>query len=693
MYKKIGNGAKGYTGRQGRLSGKIYLFLKNIYLKAYVLMLPSLIRTGMNRVFAGSGTLGFKGGVFNPGSLSHDNGIIALAKAQERHWLESVRQENINSDFMKGEPLLFHFDRDIRLLKTEKIEGRVGFPETQNVEIEDLRMFKFNDTVFVNHSMCHVLPRGDYDKCEQVLSTLNTQENSICYLGQPKLDISIRPIEKNWAYFEHSGELYLLYSFSPYILLKAVNWPKLDFKTVVKADGISDWCMGRAFRNTGISLSANPIPYDDKYFLTVVHRYFWVDGERVYFHWAVLIDRQTLLPAKISSRPVYKGGRCKGMMPGIIYTSSVILRDGHLVFFNGEGDSYCSYARIGKKALDRTFVDIKWERSRPARPAVSDMRPPEQVRGLVSVIMPLFNAERYMREAVESVLQQSYPSVELILVDDGSTDNSRNIAESLAKEHPGRITILRQEHKGPYPARNLALKRAKGEYIAFLDADDWWGKDCLRKLCDAIAASNADLVYCGWQNIGRSKLESQPHIPPKYESGDIVGSFLKVCPWPIHAALLRKTLVEKIGGFSERYFSSMDYDLWLRAIAASRNIVLVPEVMAFYRWHDMKQISQDSCKQSLNAWMVRRDFARDNPDLVRHLGKRRSKELIDGSLLEEGYKAYWKRDVISARKLFQKALITGCWGLKDLKYIIPSLLPEKAYRSFIRALDRARSAK
>lgn len=307
--------------------------------------------------------------------------------------------------------------------------------------------------------------------------------------------------------------------------------------------------------------------------------------------------------------------------------------------------------------------------------------------GLISIIMPCFNAEKYLDEAIDSVMQQTYANLELIVVDDGSTDHSGEIINNMAKEYVGKIKTLWQEHKGPYSARNLALSQARGEYIAFLDADDYWHGDALQRLYAAIISARADLAYCGWQNIGKKESESHPYIPPKYEAQDMAVSFLKGCPWPIHAALMRRKLINDMGGVSERYPTAMDYDLWLRLTAFTKNIVLVPEALAFYRWHNATQISSTRWRQAIDAWRVRKDFALSNPELLSHLSNEEIHKLINDPVLSDGYKSYWKRDLISACHLFRKALFIGLWKIKDLKYLLPSLLPEKVYCFLIKLAD------
>jgi len=299
---------------------------------------------------------------------------------------------------------------------------------------------------------------------------------------------------------------------------------------------------------------------------------------------------------------------------------------------------------------------------------------PEQGVPLISVIMPCYNAATYLQEAVASVFKQSIKGVELIVIDDGSTDESLQLLSTLQASH-SQLTVLQQENSGPYPARNRGLKAARGQYIAFLDADDYWAEDCLEKLYAGLKASGADLSYCGWQNIMEAGENGTPHVPPAYEKEDMFQHFLQGCPWPIHAALVKRELVDQAGGFSTRCFSSMDYDFWLRLSALSQNIVRVPEVLAFYRWHDQGQISATKWRQVLDAWSVRKEFIAANPSLVAHLSADTLNGLINEPLTRQAYEAFWKRDLVSAQKLFRVILKEGLWERNDLKYIIPSLLP------------------
>lgn len=127
-------------------------------------------------------------------------------------------------------------------------------------------------------------------------------------------------------------------------------------------------------------------------------------------------------------------------------------------------------------------------------------------RPLVSVVMPCYNAAPYLEEAVGSALNQTYGNVELILVDDGSMDGSADLAARLATTYPGRLLLAHANRLGPYPARNQALRLIRGDLVAFLDADDWWDARALEKLYLAMISAQADIAYCGWQNVGRGSI-------------------------------------------------------------------------------------------------------------------------------------------------------------------------------------------
>jgi len=308
---------------------------------------------------------------------------------------------------------------------------------------------------------------------------------------------------------------------------------------------------------------------------------------------------------------------------------------------------------------------------------------------LVSVVMPCFNAEPYLEQAMRSVMDQTLRAVELIVIDDGSTDRSPQIVSRLRAEFGDRIVHATQANAGPYAARNHGLRLARGSFVAYLDSDDWWSPDCLEKLHAALLAdARAALAYCGWQNIGLEGGRGAPYVPPDYELEDKATRFLRAAaPWPIHGALVRRSVIDDVGGFDLDLPTCMDYDLWLR-IAVARPIRLVPEVLAFYRHHQSGQITSTQWRQARNSWLVKRKFVRQHPQLVRHLSHAQLRDLIDGGLLRRGYDNFWRRDLESAQRIFRMSLVKGGWRAKDLVYLLPALMPPALFRKVVLSRDR-----
>ncbi len=310
---------------------------------------------------------------------------------------------------------------------------------------------------------------------------------------------------------------------------------------------------------------------------------------------------------------------------------------------------------------------------------------------LISVVMPCYDARPYLAESIGSVLGQSYSNVELIVVDDGSTDGSIDEANRLAAVSAGRVKLYRQSRMGPFSARNLALRHATGELIAFLDADDFWRQDFLERMYAALAGSAADLVYCGWQNVGEGAPGVEPYVPPEYEAGDLAAAFLRNCPWPIHAALSRRPVIDAVGGFSERRFSAMDYDLWLRILGQTQRLKRVPEVMAFYRWHSGGQISSVKWRQVLDALDAQTTFIRNNPRLVEALAPEQIFELTEGRILRQAYRAVWGRDLESAHRLFRHVAVARTFKRRDMQHVAAAMLPISIYKRLVGGLDRRQS--
>ena len=308
----------------------------------------------------------------------------------------------------------------------------------------------------------------------------------------------------------------------------------------------------------------------------------------------------------------------------------------------------------------------------------------------ISVIMPCYNESTRIAESVRSVFNQTFSSLELIVVDDGSKDDSLEVLEGLSREYEN-LLYISQPNKGAGPARNRGLKEARGQYIAFLDADDSWHPECLDKLHANLESSpDAVLTYCGWQNKGLAEKMCKPFVPPDYEQPDKIETLLRGCRWPIHAALTRRSAIDISGGFDEQWTSCMDYDLWLH-IASFNKIVRVPEVLAYYHHHSGEQITKNRLRIARNHSNIQRHFLAQYPEIRKSLGRRKSREIVEGELLQRGYQSYWQRDLATAHTLFRQVFSHLYFSPKDLRYLLPALLPFQIYETLILKRDNEHS--
>ena len=132
----------------------------------------------------------------------------------------------------------------------------------------------------------------------------------------------------------------------------------------------------------------------------------------------------------------------------------------------------------------------------------------------ISIIMPVYNAEKYLDESISSVLLQAYSSWELIIVDDGSTDSSGIICDSFSEKHPSQIKVIHKENEGQFLSRKCGVENASGDYIGFLDADDILDKDYMKDLSEALAANNYPDVICfGFSRFNENGITKQYNLP------------------------------------------------------------------------------------------------------------------------------------------------------------------------------------
>ena len=212
---------------------------------------------------------------------------------------------------------------------------------------------------------------------------------------------------------------------------------------------------------------------------------------------------------------------------------------------------------------------------------------------LVSVVMPAFNSARYIAEAIDSALQQDYPALEIIVVDDGSTDDTAKIVSRFGD----RVQLLKQQNKGSAAARNLGIRHARGKFIAFLDADDVWWRHKIRQQIEALIQGGYKMAYSrfiwsypderGQHADSQSEFEKpcNPHLSTAaIVTGWNYAELLLDCIVWTSTVIVGKAEIEKVGLFDESLRKGQDYDLWLKL---SRQIAMVgmETPTALYRIH------------------------------------------------------------------------------------------------------------
>ena len=207
--------------------------------------------------------------------------------------------------------------------------------------------------------------------------------------------------------------------------------------------------------------------------------------------------------------------------------------------------------------------------------------------GLVSVIIPTYNRGWVVEAAVDSVLEQDYPHVELIVVDDGSMDDT----PGLLALYGNRITVCRQENRGVSSARNRGIEKSSGELIAFLDSDDTWTP---RKLSCQVAffRNNPDALICQTEEIWiRNGKRVNPKKIHQKLSGMIFEPSLNLCLVSPSSVMMRREFFDHVGLFDETLPACEDYDLWLRA-SANYPVYLIDDPLTVKRGGHEDQLSR-----------------------------------------------------------------------------------------------------
>jgi glycosyltransferase involved in cell wall biosynthesis len=205
---------------------------------------------------------------------------------------------------------------------------------------------------------------------------------------------------------------------------------------------------------------------------------------------------------------------------------------------------------------------------------ISDAKP------LVSVVIATYNMAQYLTQAVDSILQQTWDNLEVIIVDDGSTDNTSTVMQTYLQDK--RICYIRNHNQGQPKAKNCGIKQARGEFIAFCDADDLWEPFKLEVQMPLFNNPAVGVVYSEVSNIDEHNQRYTRAANETRHSGKVTNQLLIENFVPFGTSVIRRTCIEKNGIFDEEFRMGIDWDLWLR-YSLDWEFAYTPERTYIYR--------------------------------------------------------------------------------------------------------------
>lgn len=243
---------------------------------------------------------------------------------------------------------------------------------------------------------------------------------------------------------------------------------------------------------------------------------------------------------------------------------------------------------------------------------------------LVSIIIPCHNQGHFISQAIESALAQTYQNIEVVVVNDGSTDNTRKVMESYGEQ----IQYIEKENGGPSSARNSGVLGSSGEWLQFLDADDIITSNKIEKQALGGLPSYVGCVYSGWRDVhvcGEIMASCFPKVPSDFVKAFLTGNMLTPS-----AILIRRTAFESAGGFDEGLKGFEDWDLWFRIALDGWRFVSVDGIYTIHRIHEnnLSGNSESMLEQSLLLLDKMEGIVRRNSEHVQIVKDTRSRTYL-----------------------------------------------------------------
>jgi glycosyltransferase involved in cell wall biosynthesis len=221
-------------------------------------------------------------------------------------------------------------------------------------------------------------------------------------------------------------------------------------------------------------------------------------------------------------------------------------------------------------------------------------------RPLVSIVIPAYNAEKYLADAVRSAQTQDYEHLEVIIVDDGSTDSTPELAKGFAAAD-ARVRVVSQSNGGLSSARNTGLRHARGDFVSFLDSDDTLHPLKVSRQLGALQSTDAGLAFSDYYTADENLVPQMISVTRPYLD-DLNEQLPLQNVFPAHAALIRREIVDYVGVFDEGLPSAEDWDYWIRCAKVTA-MVYVPGALCCYRLHS-GQMHNDRRRMRLSQLRV-----------------------------------------------------------------------------------------
>jgi glycosyltransferase involved in cell wall biosynthesis len=293
----------------------------------------------------------------------------------------------------------------------------------------------------------------------------------------------------------------------------------------------------------------------------------------------------------------------------------------------------------------------------------------------VSVVIPNYNYGHYLGDAIFSVLRQSYEDLELIIVDDGSTDDTRSL---IYRYSDPRIYWYFQPHKGISAARNFGIHHSRGEYIAFLDADDYWAPTKIEEQVKSIRSQNElGLIYSGFFLIDQDRQVIAKRSPVKAFGPSLKMLLLgNIISGSSTTAFVPRHVFDVAGEFDEQIMSAEDWDMWIR-ISEKFKILAIDKPLAFIRLHSQNTTSNIDSMDVHQQAVIRKFF--QNHDLPPDIKRLRRRAFANVKLSTSNF-AFTQKKFKKSAQLSCESLLLFPFSLKACSILLMSLI--KLARSY-----------